>query len=118
MLDQKQLHQLWKENPCWMFTGEEICEICNVSQHVVSRVKSMPDSPFFMNKCRPEWLLDWMRTHPSFQLTKAPDFGVKRPRDDAEAKSDALAARHAKKITGLKPTSKQRPGPSPKTASE
>ncbi len=71
MLDQKQLHSLWKENPCWMFTGEEICEICNVSQNVVSRVKAMPDSPFFLNKCRPEWFLDWMRQHPEFQLTKA-----------------------------------------------
>jgi hypothetical protein len=71
MLDQKQLHILWKENPCWMFTGEEICEICNVSQNVVSRVKSMSDSPFFLNKCRPEWFLDWMRKHPEFQLTKA-----------------------------------------------
>jgi len=55
-----------------MFTGEEICEICNVSQNVVSRVKAMPDSPFFLNKCRPEWFLDWMRKHPEFQLTKAP----------------------------------------------
>lgn len=101
-----------------MFTGEEICEICNVSQHVVSRVKSMPDSPFFMNKCRPEWFLDWMRTHPSFQLTKAPDFGTKRENDEFESRDNALLARHAKKITGLKPPAKRRLGRNPKTTSE
>jgi hypothetical protein len=118
MLDQKQLHQLWRDNPCWMFTGEEICELCNVSQHVVSRVKSLPDSPFFMNKCRPEWFLDWMRTHSSFQLTKAPEFTAKRQKVEAESDDDALAALHAKKITGLKPASRQRSDPRPKKASE
>jgi hypothetical protein len=71
MHDQKQLHEIARDNPCWMFTGEEICEICNVSQNVVSRVKAHRDSPFFLNKCRPEWFLEWMRKHPEFQLTKA-----------------------------------------------
>jgi len=28
------------------------------------------DSPFFLNKCRPEWFLQWMREHPDCQLTK------------------------------------------------
>src|ERR1700733_7926784 len=71
MLDQKQLHQIALDYPWYMFTGEEIAELCNVSQNVISRVKAMSDSPFFLNKCRPEWFLDWMRNHPEFQLTKS-----------------------------------------------
>ena len=71
MLDQKQLHQIALDYPWYMFTGEEIAELCNVSQNVISRVKAMSDSPFFLNKCRPEWFLEWMRNHPEFQLTKS-----------------------------------------------
>jgi hypothetical protein len=78
--DQKQLHEIARDKPCYMFTGEEICVLCNVSQNVVSRVKAHPDSPFFLNKCRPEWFLEFMRNHPEFQLTKAqPDSPAKRP---------------------------------------
>lgn len=69
--DQKQLHQIALDYPWFMFTGEEIAELCNVSQNVISRVKALSDSPFFLNKCRPEWFLEWMRNHPEFQLTKA-----------------------------------------------
>jgi hypothetical protein len=83
---QKNLHQIAKEKLWHMFTGEEIAEICNVSQNVISRVKSLSDSPFFLNKCRPEWFSDWMRHHPRFQLTKAlpssfesPSLDPKRP---------------------------------------
>jgi hypothetical protein len=71
MHDQKQLHQIAVDYPWYMFTGEEIAELCNVSQNVVWRVKTLKDSPFFLNKCRPEWFLEWMRSHPEFQLTKA-----------------------------------------------
>ena len=90
--DQKQLHEIARDKPCYMFTGEEICDLCNVSQNVVSRVKAHPDSPFFLNKCRPEWFLEFMRNHPEFQLTKDPvplkshvvvgdnEFGKSRPR--------------------------------------
>ena len=108
MLDQKQLHQLYKDNPCWMFTGEEICEICNVSQNVVSRVKAHPDSPFFLNKCRPEWFLKFMRKHPEFQLTKAPNLVPSCKKVKMEDDDDDLAKRHARKIVGVKPTPKQR----------
>jgi hypothetical protein len=69
--DQKQLHQIALDYPWYMFTGEEIAELCNVSQNVISRVKALSDSPFFLNKCRSEWFLEWMRNHPEFQLTKA-----------------------------------------------
>ena len=69
--NKKPLHQIALDSPYYMFTGEEIAELCNVSQNVISRVKAMPDSPFFLNKCRPEWFLEWMRGHPDFQLTKA-----------------------------------------------
>jgi len=68
--DQNQLHQL-AQNCSWaLFNGEEIAELCRVSQNVVTRVKSKSDSPFRLNKCRPEWFAEWMRTHPEFQLTK------------------------------------------------
>jgi hypothetical protein len=67
---QNQLHQL-AQNCSWvLFNGEEIAELCRVSQNVVTRVKSKADSPFRLNKCRPEWFAEWMRTHPDFQLTK------------------------------------------------
>ena len=71
MHDQKQLHEIALDYPWFMFTGEEIAELCNVSQNVISRVKALSDNPFFLNKCRPEWFLEWMRNHPEFQLTKA-----------------------------------------------
>lgn len=70
--DQRQLHERAQDNPCYMFTVEEIALLCNVSRDVVSKVRAATDSPFFMNKCRPEWFLDWMRRHPEFQLTKDP----------------------------------------------
>lgn len=68
--DHKPLHQLAQEIPWALFTGEEIAVLCRVSQNVVTRVKSKPDSPFRLNKCRPEWFAEWMRNHPEFQLTK------------------------------------------------
>jgi hypothetical protein len=71
MHDQKQLHDIALDYPWFMFTGEEIAELCNVSENVIWRVKALSDSPFFLNKCRPEWFLEWMRNHPEFQLTKA-----------------------------------------------
>ena len=68
--DQKQLHQIAQDYLCYMFTVEEIALLCNVSRDVVSKARGAADSPFFMNKCRPEWFLQWMREHPDFQLTK------------------------------------------------
>jgi hypothetical protein len=52
------------------FTVEEIATLCNVSRDFVSKVRAANDSPFCLNKCRPEWFADWMRLHPDFQLTK------------------------------------------------
>ena len=69
--DQKQLHQIAQDYLCYMFTVEEIAILCNISRDVVSKVRAAADSPFFLNKCRPEWFTEWMRTHPNFQLTKA-----------------------------------------------
>jgi len=69
--DQKQLHQIAQDYPWYTFTVEEVALLCNVSRDVVSKARGAADSPFFMNKCRPEWFLEWMRTHPNFQLTKA-----------------------------------------------
>ena len=67
--DKNQLHELAQDS--WvLFNGEEIAELCRVSQNVVTKVKSKPDSPFRLNKCRPEWFSQWMRDHPKFQLTK------------------------------------------------
>jgi len=105
--DQKQLHELARANPCYMFTVEEIALVCNVSRDVVSKVRAAADSPFFMNKCRPEWFLEWMRGHPEFQLTKDPvplkspvamgdgEFGQSKPRL-------LKLARTKKSKTGLK----------------
>ena len=70
--DQKQLNEIARDYPCHMFTVEEIALLCNISRDAVSRVRAKADSPFFLNKCRPEWFLEWMRVHPDFQLTKAP----------------------------------------------
>lgn len=69
--DQKQLHEIAQDYPWHTFTVEEIAVLCNVSRDVVTRVRMANDSPFFLNKCRPEWFTDWMRNHPEFQLTKA-----------------------------------------------
>lgn len=71
MQHQKPLRQIAQDDPYYMFTGKEIAELCNLSQNVISGVKAMSDHPFFLNKCRPEWFLEWMRNHPGFQLTKA-----------------------------------------------
>jgi hypothetical protein len=68
--DQKQLHQIAQDYPWHTFTVEEIAILCNVSRDVVTRARMADDSPFFLNKCRPEWFLQWMREHPDFQLTK------------------------------------------------
>ena len=68
--DQKQLHQIAQDYLCHMFTVEEIALLCNVSRDVVSKVRATDDSPFCLNKCRPEWFADWMRDHPDFRLTK------------------------------------------------
>jgi hypothetical protein len=68
--DQKQLHQIAQDYPWFMFTVEEIATLCNVSRDVVSKVRAATDSPFCLNKCRPEWFANWMREHPDFQLTK------------------------------------------------
>lgn len=68
--DQKQLHQIAQDYLWYTFTVEEIAILCNVSRDFVSRVRAASDSPFCLNKCRPEWFTDWMREHPDFQLTK------------------------------------------------
>jgi hypothetical protein len=68
--DQKQLHQIAQDYPWYMFTVEEIALLCNVSRDVVGKVRAAADSPFCLNKCRPEWFAEWMRAHPEFQLTK------------------------------------------------
>ena len=108
MHDQKQLHDIALDYPWFMFTGEEIAELCNVSQNVISRVKALPDSPFFLNKCRPEWFLEWMRNHPEFQLTKAysPDATVatENPSNSLPPQQPTV---HANQITKAKRRSRR-----------
>ena len=87
--DQKQLHQIAQDYPWYMFTVEEIALLCNVSRDVVSKVRATTDSPFCLNKCRPEWFAEWMREHPDFQLTKEMPTRIK-----------TLAERHHAKIGG------------------
>ena len=98
--DQKQLHQIAQDYLCYMFTVEEIALLCNVSRDVVSKARGAADSPFFMNKCRPEWFLEWMRLHPNFQLTKeyvpSPDrVAAKNP---AKGFSQVAAPKRSKKL--------------------
>ena len=73
--DQKQLHQIAQDFPWYLFTVEQIADLCNVSRDVVTKARLADDSPFFLNKCRPEWFTEWMRKHPEFQLTKMSSFG-------------------------------------------
>jgi hypothetical protein len=56
----------------WMFSEEEIASLCNVPPEVVNRIKADPESPFFMDLCRPEWFAEWMRRHPDFQVSDEP----------------------------------------------
>jgi hypothetical protein len=100
--DQKQLHEIARDYLCHMFTVEEIALLCNISRDVVSRARAATDSPFFLNKCRPEWFLEWMREHPDFQLTKGslpasdilPDSTNTEPRKGLQTKkSRPLATR-------------------------
>jgi len=69
--DQKQLFQLARDYPWFLFTGEEISELCNVGEDQVRRVRNATDSPFRYNKCRPEWFTEWMQNHPEYQSGKA-----------------------------------------------
>jgi hypothetical protein len=66
----EQLLELALKCPWWMFTGEEIAELCNVSITVVSLVRKEPDHPFFLNKSRPEWFIEWTKSHHSFLLNR------------------------------------------------
>jgi hypothetical protein len=85
--DQKQLHQIAQDYPWYTFTIEEIALLCNVSRDVVSKVRAAADSPFFLNKSRPEWFTEWMRLHPAFQLTKC-EFG-KSPTVSSQSKDSS-----------------------------
>ena len=64
--NERELLRKAQENANWMFDEEEIAKLCNVSQVIVGRVAAAPDSPFFLNKCRPEWFVEWMRRHADF----------------------------------------------------
>jgi hypothetical protein len=69
--DQKQLFQLARDYPWYLFTGEEISELCNVGELQVRRVRNAPDSPFRYSKCRPEWFTAWMQSHPETEETQS-----------------------------------------------
>jgi len=68
---QKQLFQIARDYPWYLFTGEEISELCNVGEDQVRRVRNAPDSPFRYNKCRPEWFTEWMQLHPETERFQA-----------------------------------------------
>jgi hypothetical protein len=80
--DQKQLHQIAQNCPYYLFTVEQIAVLCNVSRDVVTKARLADDSPFFLNKCRPEWFTEWMRQHPEFQLTKGEADGYNSKESD------------------------------------
>ncbi len=64
LLNLEKLFRFAITNPWYLFTGEQIAELCNVGQHLVTRVRNAQDSPFRNNKCRPEWFIHWIKTHP------------------------------------------------------
>jgi hypothetical protein len=100
--DQKQLHEIARDYLCHMFTVEEIALLCNISRDVVSRARAAADSPFFLNKCRPEWFLEWMRQHPDLQLTKAPPTSAPPCENCSESQSKKISATKRTKKTRAK----------------
>ena len=98
--DQKQLVEIALKCPWWLFNGEQIAELCNVSVTVISLVKREPDSPFRLNKCRPEWFAEWMRTHPSFQLDRSPREKLSKKIDPSLSKNIPTGRRSSKNIKG------------------
>jgi len=98
--DQKQLVELAQTCPWWMFTGEEIAVLCNVSITVVSLVKRETDHPFFLNKCRPEWFTDWMHSHPAFQLNRGERENLSKKIDPSPSKSVRPDRSSSKNIKG------------------
>jgi len=68
----RELLQRAREFPWWLFTAGEIAILCNVTEVIVHRIEAEPDGPFFLDRCRPEWFLDWMRRHPGFDLSAEP----------------------------------------------
>ncbi len=70
--NERELLQKAQENAHWMFSEEEIAVLCNVPQVIVGRVAAAEDSPFFLNKCRTEWFVDWMRRHADFEAPARP----------------------------------------------
>ena len=104
-LDQKQLFQLAMDHPYFLFTGEQISELCNMGEDLVRLVRNAPDSPFRYNKCRPEWFTEWMRTHPDFQQTESSPPAIQPPgQPSAESVTGNLSLKHvhAKKIARAK----------------
>lgn len=105
--DQKQLHQIAQDYPWYMFTVEEIALLCNVSRDVVSKVRATTDSPFCLNKSRPEWFAEWMREHPDFQLTK--DSSPLADVLPSPAESQGLRKKAGPKKSSAKLTTSQKP---------
>ena len=103
--DEKQLHLIAQDYPWYLFTVEQIALLCNVSRDVVSKARMAQDSPFFLNKCRPEWFADWMRQHPDFQLTKDMEAGVSPLAYKSQVPgSSASRARSTDRVRGKKDT--------------
>jgi hypothetical protein len=111
--DQKQLFQIAMEHPYFLFTGEQISELCNVGEDQVRRVRNAPDSPFRYNKCRPEWFTAWMQCHPEIPSTASFPVAAQPPSCErcAEAVRHYLRMKplRGKKGTRLKRTAKRFP---------
>jgi hypothetical protein len=108
--DQKQLFGIARDYPWFLFTGEQISELCNVGEDQVRRVRNAPDSPFRYNKCRPEWFTEWMQNHPEFQQPQAsPPVNLPHCERCAEAVRERLQKKplRAKKNAGTRRASKR-----------
>lgn len=55
-----------KENPWRLFDCGEIGTILSANAEIIAAINRAADTPFVGKKCRPEWVIDWLRAHPGW----------------------------------------------------
>ena len=59
----KNLLQLAKDNPWWLFTAEELASLMNLSVSTLEMIKRAPNTPFVTGKTRPENVMRWLSSN-------------------------------------------------------
>lgn len=59
------LLQLARENPFHLFEVGELAKIHNATK-LITAISMHPETCFNGKKSRPEWVMDWLRSHPGF----------------------------------------------------